>query len=134
MTVIDLRARLHTEYQRRVARNRRYSVRAFARALRTHHWTLTEILERRRRLTARTIRHLGAQLGLSADEIAEACLQEHADALWEVLGSPHARIDSRWLATQLGIPLDDINRALQRLIWQRRLRITAPDTWIREAP
>jgi hypothetical protein len=62
--MVNLRALLTDEYAIRRGRNPRYSLRAFARSLRTHHTTLSQVLSGRRRLTARAIRRLGAALHL----------------------------------------------------------------------
>ena len=125
----DIRLAIRREYDRRHGRNPRYSMRAYARSLRTHHTTLAQILERRRRLTARSIAHLGRHLGLSRAELAEACMQEHADTVIVLLRRRDARFDSRWIATRLGIPVDDVNRAIHRLLWQRRLVVPACREW-----
>ena len=125
----DIRLAIRREYERRHGRNPRYSMRAYARSLRTHHSTLSQIIERRRRLTARTIAHLGRRLGLSRAQLAEACVQEHADSVLMLLRRREAKLDSRWIATRLGIPLDDVNRALHRLLWQHRLSVPAYRTW-----
>src|SRR5262249_5964356 len=65
---------LQRELNRRRARNPRYSLRAFANALGTHHSTLSQMMQARRRLTTRTIRRFGQRLGLSAPEIRDACV------------------------------------------------------------
>jgi plasmid maintenance system antidote protein VapI len=63
---MDMRSILQLEFNRRRARNPRYSLRAFANALGTHHSTLSQMMQARRRLTTRTIRRFGHKLGLSA--------------------------------------------------------------------
>ncbi len=126
---MDLRATVRDEYERRRARNPRYSLRAFARSLGTHRSTLARILDRRRGLTERAALALCARLGLPAALAVEARLGSQADGVLRALAAPGARLDSRWLATRCGIPLDDVNRALQRLLRERRLRVRAPGTW-----
>jgi hypothetical protein len=131
---MDLRALLGAELRRRRERNPRYSLRAFARALGTHHSTLSQILARRRRLTPRAVRRLGGRLGLAPAEIAAACVAENAGEILRVVGDGRFRPDSRWLATMTGIPLDDVNVALHHLLWQRRLTMQTPDTWTGATP
>lgn len=58
---------LQEELARRCARNAQYSLRAFATFLRIDHATLSQLLRGRRPCTERTIRRLGARLGLGAD-------------------------------------------------------------------
>ena len=60
---------LQRELARRCADNPQYSLRAFARSLRTDHSTLSQILRAKRRLTAETIRALASELQVSAADI-----------------------------------------------------------------
>jgi hypothetical protein len=130
---MDLPALLTAELQQRRQRNPRYSLRAFARRLGTHHTTLANILYRRRRLTPRAIRLLGAQLGLSANRIAGACIAENASTILRLVIDERFRPDSRWLAMMTGIALDDVKVALHRLLYERRMRMTAQGTWTGES-
>ena len=120
---------LEQELQRRRARNPRYSIRAFARALGTDHSSLSQMLRGRRRLTSRSIRRMGAALRLSAHEIEMHCAEENDTALLHVVGTSLFRADSRWLATVLGIPIDEVNVSLQRLLRFRALNMTAAGHW-----
>jgi transcriptional regulator with XRE-family HTH domain len=129
---MDLRSTLREELQRRRSRNPRYSMRAFARALGTHHSTLSQILQQRRRLTARAIRALGARLGLSAAQIGDACVAENCAAIRRLVGDARFIPDSRWIATMTGIPLDDVNLALHWLLYRRQLTMRTRTTWTSE--
>ena len=131
---MDLPALLDTELRRRRARNPRYSLRAFARALGTDHGTLSRIMRRERRLTARTIRRVGARLGLTSAQLERACIAEHCAAILRVVGDPRFRADSRWIATMTGIPIDEVNVALHALLRRRRLAMRTPTTWQTGAP
>lgn len=126
---MDLRDAIQTEFERRQARNHRYSLRAYARSLGTHHGTLAQLLRRERRLTTRTAAQLCRRLGLSTDVGVASCLRDDAERVLRLLASPGARVDSRWLATRVGVPLDDVNRALQLLLHERRLVIPALHMW-----
>ncbi|HKE96392.1 MAG TPA: helix-turn-helix transcriptional regulator [Povalibacter sp.] len=122
-------ARLHAAFLQRRRINPGYSLRAFARALRIDHATLSQILRGRRRVTARTIRACGLALGLTPREIRDCCHVEHEAAIVLATTHPHFRPDSRWLAVTLNIPLDDVNIALQALLQQRRLSMKTRNSW-----
>jgi transcriptional regulator with XRE-family HTH domain len=131
---MDLPAMLATELGRRRGRNPRYSLRAFARALGTHHTTLSQILHRRRRLTARAINQLGARMGLSEDAMGRARREESCAAILRLTADPRFRPDSRRIAIMTGIPLDDVNVALHWLLHSRRLVMRSRTTWDSGAP
>lgn len=61
---MSFREVLQEELIRRRARNPRYSLRAFARALALDHSSLSQLLRGRRRVTTRAIRRIGAILRL----------------------------------------------------------------------
>ena len=131
---MDLRALLGAELRRRRERNPRYSLRAFARTLGTHHSTLSQLLAHRRRLTPRAIRRLGGRLGLAPPQLDAAGVAENAAAVLRLLRDGRLRPDSRWIATMTGIPLDDVNVALHHLLQQRRLAMHTAHTWTEGAP
>ncbi len=118
---VTFRAVLQSELDRRRAANVRYSLRAFARFLAVDHSTLSQILRGKRRVTARKVRALGRRLRLAAPAIDEYCAVEHESAILAAVRRPGFRADSRWLATMAGIPLDDVNVTLQRLLRKRQL-------------
>ena len=120
---------LEDELRRRTRRNPRYSIRAFARALAVDHSSLAQMLRGKRRMTPRTIRRLGAALRLTAHEIEMHCGEENDRALLEVVGTNLFRADSRWLATVLGIPIDEVNMSLQRLLRLRALHLRSAKHW-----
>ena len=123
---------LEAEFRRRCARNPRFSLRAFARQLGSHHATLSAVLSGRRRLTPRAIRQLGTRLGLSQVQLDDACLAENAGIVLSLVADPRFRADSRWLAMMTGVPLDDVNRALHFLLHRRVLTMRATNLWTRE--
>ena len=129
MPLVSFRRLLQQELERRRMRNPRYSLRAFARALALDHSSLSQFLTGRRRLTPRSIRRLGAALRLSPREIESLCGEANDEALLHVVGTPLFRADSRWLATVLGIPIDEVNQSLQRLVRLRALRMTSAARW-----
>jgi transcriptional regulator with XRE-family HTH domain len=127
--VVSFREILQEELIRRRARNPRYSLRAFARALALDHSSLSQLLRGRRRVTTRAIRRLGALLRLPAYDIERHCADENAAALLKVVGTDLFRADSRRLASVLGITIDEVNMSLQRLLRLGALRMTAADRW-----
>jgi transcriptional regulator with XRE-family HTH domain len=118
---VTFRAVLQAEFERRRATNPRYSLRAFAQFLGTDHATLSQVLRGKRRVTARSVRTLGRKLRLAAAVIAEHCSIEHETALAALVQQPGFRADSRWIAITAGIPLDEVNVTLQRLLRKRKL-------------
>jgi hypothetical protein len=130
---MDLRALISAEFLRRRKRNPRYSLRAFARDLGTHHSTLARLLQRRRRLTSRTVRSPGARLGLGGADLAHACITEHTDIILDLARRRGFCADSRWIATRSGLPLDEVNVALHQLVHSGRITMSSPSTWIPES-
>jgi transcriptional regulator with XRE-family HTH domain len=118
------------EFDRRRARNRRYSLRSFARFLGMDHSTLSQILRGKRRLTTQTVRAIGPMLGLSAVAITAHGVLENEQALLRAIARPGFRADSRWLAVNLGIPLDQVNVALQGLLRRRLLIMVSSQRWV----
>lgn len=153
----DFRALLERELARRCAANERYSLRAFARDLRIHHSTLSQLLRKRRRVTPAAVKRLGARLRLDAPSIercalaaAQATLRDApalraaralaADAFAALEEWPHLAIlelsrlpefqaDSRFVARVLGIGVDEVNVALQRLLRLGLLEMSSATAW-----
>ena len=131
MPAVTFRIVLHTEFERRRAANPRYSLRSFARDLSIDHSALSQILRGKRRLTGRTVRALGRRLRLDAPEIAELCALENESAVLSALDRPNFQADSRWVASMAGIPLDEVNVTLQRLLRKRIVAMAARARWVR---
>jgi transcriptional regulator with XRE-family HTH domain len=128
---VTFRSVLVTELHRRRAVNRRYSLRSFARDLSLHHSTLSQMLRGRRRLTGRTVRALGPRLRLTPDTVAELCALENEAAVLSVLARSNFQANSRWVSAMVGIPVDEVNVALQRLLRQRAMTMITPTQWQR---
>ncbi len=124
---MSFRTVLQSEFDRRIARNPRYSLRAFARNLGIAHTTLSRFLSGQRRLTARAIRRIGATLRL---DVESYCSAENDRALLALLTRPGFRASSRWIATMLGITIDEVNLSLQRLVRERRLIMAGGNSWV----
>jgi transcriptional regulator with XRE-family HTH domain len=155
---VSFRHFLRGELALRCGRNAQYSLRAFARFLGLDHSTLSQLLRGKRRLTERTVRRCGMRLGLDEDSVREFCRSEAgvSDADDEVLGEVRRlasdtasvvaewhhyailelvrldsfRPDSRWLARVLGLSVDEVNIALQRLLRLGLLSMDAADRWV----
>ena len=131
MPRVTFRILLQTELDRRRSANRRYSLRAFARSLSIDHSALSQILRGKRRLTARNVRALGGKLALDAPAVAEHCAAENEAAVLDAILRPGFRADSRWISTMSGIPLDEVNVALQRLLRKRVVVMQSRGRWVR---
>jgi transcriptional regulator with XRE-family HTH domain len=116
---VTFRALLTAELDRRRTANPRYSLRSFARDLSVDHSTLSQILRGKRRITGRSLRAMGRRLRLAPPQIAELCALENEAAVLATLGRPDPRANSRWVATMAGIPIDEVNITLQRLLRKR---------------
>lgn len=153
----DFRALLSRTLAKRCAGNDRYSLRAFARDLRVHHGTLSQILRGKRALTPSMVKRLAPRLGLDAPSTqrfalaaAHATFSEPAAlrlarsitadawaalsewphlALLELTRLPDFQADSRFLARVLGTSVDEVNLALQRLLRLGLLEMNAKDRW-----
>ena len=126
---MDFHELLQSELIRRQAGNPRYSLRAFARHLGIDHSALSQILRKRRRLTGRVMRRLGAALGVPAAVIDRAALQANAEALAGVVRDPAFRADCRWIASKLGIPLDEVQVALHEVVRTGRVVMRSHQRW-----
>lgn len=138
------RQRLNSEFAVRKTANIRYSLRAFAAFLETDHSTVSKIMSGARRATSKQVRTIGVKLGMSSEEITIQLAAEHVpDASttrrqamlrhWTVEGMAvvgervhwgilrlsrmgEFRTDCRWIASQLGVSVDEVNVALARLL------------------
>ena len=153
---IEMRGLLQQELDRRTLANRAYSLRAFARDLGTDHATLSQVLRRRRTLTAPMIREFGHRLQLSDRQIenlvlAETLLTDEPSvpavevepsiavdplhfAILELTKLSDFRTDSRWIASALGTTVDEVNIALVRLLANGLLQMERPGGWQDLAP
>ncbi len=120
-----LRRWLREELERRRARNRRYSLRAFARDLAIDHTRLSRIL-RGQRITKAALARLAVPR-----EVAVATLRGDAEtAVVDAVARDGFRPDSRWIATRTGVSVDDVNAALHRLLRAGRLAMVSANRWV----
>jgi len=120
---------LRDELERRKSRNHRYSVRAFARHLGVHHSTLSRVMRGTQRLAAPTIGVIAARLRLAADTVRDSERSEVDQAVLAAVARRGFRPDCRWISAVTGIPIDDVNASLHRLLRDRELRMDAHDRW-----
>ena len=131
---MHLRRQLKDEFARRVARNPRYSLRAFARTIHVHPSTMHRVLSGRIGMSRPVIHRVARLLELAAPEIADACLREDAKRIAAsvcVSGTLH---DARRIAVKTGVALDDVQRALSLLLMERRLSMRAGQWIVIEPP
>jgi uncharacterized protein (TIGR02147 family) len=140
-------------------RNPRFSLRSFAKQLGVDHSTLSQVLRGRRRLSARALEAVGKRMGLSEEAIrayAQSSRKKtsskrlpedlksfhvdidtfqllsiwHHSAILELIHMQGFKTDSRWIANTLGIAVEDVNIALQRLLRLGLLEMPGRDRWL----
>jgi transcriptional regulator with XRE-family HTH domain len=129
---VDIVAEINAELARRRSVNHRYSLRALARSLGTSHSLLSRLCHRGRRPSPSTIAALGARLGWTAARIDEATRAERVDRLCARAAQRGFDTDVRWLATRLGMSMDDVQVALHEAVRTGRLTMSSRRRWIRE--
>jgi uncharacterized protein (TIGR02147 family) len=155
----DIPRLLRERLRAAVWRNPRFSLRSFAKQLGIDHSTLSQVLNGRRRLSARAQAAVGKRLGLR-DEVIRAYAQSlrrkpnsknlsenirsfhldldtfqllsvwHHYAILELIQVQAFKTDSRWIANTLGIAAEDVNIALQRLLRLGLLEMSGRDRWM----
>jgi hypothetical protein len=158
MQASGFRAKLQQELNARRERNPRYSLRSFAAFLGIDHSSLSQILRARRPIPSTTVRTAAKKLGMDREEIAAYVAAEHvpspakaeredqlrhwtAEAMsiatepvhWELLRLSRTndfRADSRWIAQQIGVSVDEVNVALSRMLRLHLLAVSAQGKWM----
>jgi transcriptional regulator with XRE-family HTH domain len=126
---MNFRQTLAKELGDRRRRNPGYSLRAFARDLGTDHSTLSQILRGRRGLSSRMISRFGGQLRLHPTIIVDASVEQNAETILRLARTPGFHTHSRWIAARTNIPLDAVNVALHRLLYQGDLLMKSANRW-----
>lgn len=155
----DVPSLLRERLSAAMRRNPRFSLRSFAKQLGIDHSTLSQVLRSKRRLSTRALRAVGKRMGLSEETIrsyAKSFRQRssanrppenlhsyHFDldtfqflsvwyhyAILELIQVQGFKTDSRWIAKTLGIAVEDVNIALQRLLRLGLLEMLGRDHWI----
>jgi uncharacterized protein (TIGR02147 family) len=137
---VDPRAILKAELEKRCARNPRYSLRAFARALGVSHTVLSLVLSGKRPMPPKSGQKMAESLGLGPDERERFLSRETAKAetgsaqsqrleldKFEVIADWHhyailslleirgARFEAAWISSRLGISEMQAQLAMERL-------------------
>ena len=155
----DLAALLRDRFRAAIRRNPRFSLRSFARQLGVDHSTISQVLRGKRRLSARDAIAAGKRLGLTAETIRlynqvsrktrkpvkplaeirsvqvdldtfQFLSSWHHSAILELLQVAGFTPDSRWLARTLGVSVEEVNVALQRLMRLGLLEMATADRWL----
>jgi hypothetical protein len=93
---------LKIEFARRRSVNPRYSLRAFARSIDVEHSTLSQLLRGKRPMTWKSIGRIARTVRWPGASVLKVSSQE-------------TRFDSRSVARQLGVSVDEVNIALTDL-------------------
>ena len=118
------------EFQRRRRLNPRFSLRGFSRIVGLHHSTVSRLLRASRPVPARTVKIVGARIGLSRTETAAFAAIEDVVAVARAIDRSSFRPDSRWLASVAGISVDRVNISLQTLLRCGQLRMLSRHQWV----
>lgn len=136
--------RLRLELESRQRKNSRYSLRAFAASLKTDHSTLSQIMRGTRHASVELIRSWSVCMKIDPEEtalyiaaesipdagalraqeqlrhwLAEAAALVNGPVHFQILRysrTPEFQSDTRWLAEKIGVPVDEVNVALSRLL------------------
>lgn len=131
---MSLRQLLTDTLEHRRGINPAYSLRAFAQSLGVHHATLVRLLAGRTVAKQGCVQRLGRRLGLGDDRIRELSLHEARRGVCRAISRHDLRPHSRWLAAVTGLPVDDVNIALQRLLVERLLVMRSRGDWQLQRP
>ena len=125
-----IRRLLSDEVQRRQSRNRRYSLRAFARDLGLHHTSLSRILRGGQRVRTTTLAALAARLRFGTGILRATEDAEIDRVVLAAIRRRTFRPDVRWIASVTGVAVHDVQSALHRLLRDRLLVMTSRDRWV----
>jgi transcriptional regulator with XRE-family HTH domain len=120
---MDLREFLQREFRRRTGRNRRYSLRAFARDLGCDHSTLSQWLRGTRPITVESVDRLCQRLGIAGMDRRRICELTDMDLMVVEAARTSAARTSPSLAELLGLTVDQVNLSLTRLMRLHILRM-----------
>ena len=152
----DLRLYLQQELLRRCRFNPSYSLRAMARSIGLNHSTLSQIIRGKRPLTVKAIAKICQGLGLSPQEtekfsLALSTSEQHSPtqstgsqlgldafhvlgqwyhlAMLELVKLSSFQPDARWIARRLGVSINEINAAIERLARLDMIEILEDGSW-----
>ena len=153
----DICALLRERLRAAKRRNHRYSLRSFAKQLGIDHSTLSQVLRNRRQFSQRDLKSVARAMGLTETAVQNYSgnfrgsekkrpgkihsLQFDLDTFqllstwhhYAILEMTHIRgfkPDVRWIAAVLGIEVDAVNTALQRLLRLGLLEMSQQRLWV----
>ena len=126
---MDLRVELRSELMRRKRVNPRYSIRGMALSFRMSHTVLSRMISSRGRLSLRTIHKIGRGLKLTSQQVQRALQYEREAVVLTCVSDPRFRADCRWIASQSGLSVDDVNRTLFSLLSSGRVSFRTLTHW-----
>jgi uncharacterized protein (TIGR02147 family) len=159
MAAYDIASLLRERLGAAMRRNPRFSLRSLAKQLSINHSTLSQVLRSKRRLSPRALETIGKRMGLGEETIRaygqnsrkkshsseqpKKLRSYHYDldtfqflsvwyhhAILELVDVEGFKPDSRWIARVLGIEVNDVNIAIQRLLRLGLLEMQAKDRWV----
>jgi transcriptional regulator with XRE-family HTH domain len=126
---VNLARVVAVEFERRRVVNPRYSLRALARRLGISHSALSRLCRGRAHPGPKTVLAVARWLNLQEADVAAAHRESAGDRLCALVRRPGFTTNVRWIATRLGLSIDEVQVALHDALRRRHLRLTAPDTW-----
>jgi len=120
---------LAAEYHRRRTANPRYSLRAFASALRISHSALSRLGRGDQHASDATIASIGRRLNWPSARILSMMREQRFRRVARVADSPAFVPDARWIASRANLSLDDVQLTLHDALRTGRLDMTARDSW-----
>jgi uncharacterized protein (TIGR02147 family) len=155
----NFRLFLQSELVRRCKNNPNYSLRSFARSLNISHGALSRILRGERNPSKKLLISLAQALNLSSAQIEEfgkelnrnskktlksgftdlsmdsfTMMSEwYHDAILELMRIEGFKVDPKWIAKRLGITMNEVNIAVERLARLELIEITEDGSWISHA-
>lgn len=159
MKAADFRVLLQDELAKRCQNNPAYSLRAYAKLLKTDAGTLSKILNKKRPLGRISIEKFSRQLGLDPIEARKYMTPKKLNqtdsvnretfeyqeltldqfnliaewqhfAILEVMRLNDFRPSSAWIAKRLGISIHEVNAAIDRLVRLKLLEINGKGEWL----
>ena len=120
---------LASAFERRRATNRRYSLRAFARAIGISHSAAGRILKGTQHPSDATIIQAGARLGWDGTRVSRLMREERIHRLQLLASSSEFTADARWIASRANLPLDEVQVALHEALRRGRIAMATSRTW-----
>lgn len=140
---------LSDELKRRTELNPKYSMRAFAQFLSVDSSYLSKILSGKRTISISNINHLSEKLDFPPEIVTHLAAHYpntlfkgvdavkfqvisdwHHYAILETTRLDHFKPNPRWISEYLGVPIQEIEKAIERLITCGLLEITDSGKWI----